>query len=270
MTWELKRETHFSKSMWSLSSTALRFVKNLYSWSDSPKSRFGLYTRRFEFTFRNLSFGKNIPKKTMSNNLAKICHATDYVEKYLVRRKGRSLIFHFPKETWLSKQCAFPLMTFRKPAGTPKEAELSPHVCLANLQELNAQTTVHASDARILARVDIVLTKTRQITRELIALQQQATCLAQTQTGSPHQVMTLCCRSLTWQAVLNTLLYKLYILKRSQCRHCISPYMMVHLKGLLRIPLTHVSKELQRHNAALFLPSLWTLFNSDALCIWLK
>ena len=67
-----------------------------------------------------------------------------------------------------------PLMTFRKPAETLREAELSPHVSLANLQELNAQTTVHASDARILAREDIVLTKTRQTTKKLIVSLQQA------------------------------------------------------------------------------------------------
>ena len=67
-------------------------------------------------------------------------------------------------------------------AETLREAELSPHVSLANLQELNAQITVHASDARILARADIVLTKTRQTTKELIVSLQQARCRAQIQT----------------------------------------------------------------------------------------
>ena len=147
-------------------------------------------------------------------------------------------------------------MPFRKSAGTLREAEFPPHVCLANLQGLDAQTTVHASDARILARVEIVLTKTRQITRKLIVSQHQARCRAPTQTRSSHHVMPLFCPSLTGQAVLNTLLCKLYILKRIRNRHHISPYMLVHLKGPSRLLQMEVSKVLQRRNAALFLHSL--------------
>ena len=162
-------------------------------------------------------------------------HTTPYVEKRVVRDARdaffcRNFLLH-KCESVQPIQWTFPLMTFRKPAGTLREAELSPHVSPANLQELNAQTTVHASDARILAREDIVLTKTRQTTRKLIVSQQQARCRAPTQTRSSPQVSQLFCRSLTGQAVLKSPLCKLYILKPGRNRHRISLYMMVHLKG---------------------------------------